>query len=161
MAPWIRATSPMRTSSRVARNEIFALFPASPEWGPAPVTTVPVTSTALARTTIAIAIRCTTRGTTTGAVAASGTPARHTSTNAFASRTAERRKWPITNGGSSSFFTTSAPSSACAITPSTRPSDSHTRSRRRGVRTSDPNTAMITAIDTIPVTMRLMNSILP
>ncbi len=53
----------------------------------------------------------------------------------------------------------SPPSTACANTPATRPSESQVRSRRRGVRTRLPSTATITAIDTSPVNIRLSDSI--
>ena len=64
----------------------------------------------------------------------------------------------MTDNGSSSTLTTIAPRMICATTPPTRPTDSHVRSRRRGTRTSEPSTARITAIDTMPVINRFMNS---
>ena len=48
-----------------------------------------------------------------------------------------------------------------AITPTTRPAESHTRSLRRGARASEPSTATITTIETAPVKSRLMYSIQP
>ena len=87
-----------------------------------------------------------------------GLAARRHSTRAFASSTIDTRKWLITNGGESSLSTTSLPSTICTITPATRPSESSTRSVRRGARTSDPSTATITASETSPVTVRFTNS---
>ena len=53
------------------------------------------------------------------------------------------------------------PSTIWPMTPPTRPSDSHVRSRRRGSRTRAPSTARMTAIATTPVKRRFTCSIAP
>ncbi len=129
-----------------------------PLCGPAPVTTVPVNSTAAARPRSALPIT-TRRRLTIGRAGASDCPARRTSTMAFESNTIESRKWVITNWGFRSNSTVSCPSTACARTPATNPIDSAVRSFRLGIRTRLPRTATITATDTRPVKSRLTCSI--
>ena len=158
LVPWTRATSGMYRSRRVAR---WAVPGTSPECGPEPVTTVPVTTTTEAATTSTRLIQTTdgaTIGTGRRANPVSGCAARRHSTSALASSSIDTRKWLITHGGESSFSTTNAPSAICTTTPMTRPSDRTTRSSRRGRRTSEPSTATTTAIDTSPVTRRFTNS---
>ena len=66
----------------------------------------------------------------------------------------------MTNWGLSSKSTVNPPSTACAATPPTRPSDSQTGRAAAGERRSDPSTARITATETSPVKTRLTNSIM-
>ena len=154
VVPWTRATSGISKSKRVTLSSL-----PPPLCGPAPVTMVPVTRTA-ALTTSNTRLIVTMRGVTIGrlSVASSGWPARRYKTIALLSSTIDTRKCAITKPGLRSNSTVRPPSTACAKTPATRPTESHTRSRRRGVRTRLPSTATITAIDTSPVNRRFTNS---
>ena len=92
LVPWMRATSGMYRSRRVAR---CAVPGTSPECGPEPVTTVPVTTTTEAASTSTRLIQTTdgaTIGTGRRANAASGCPARRQSTSALASSSMDTRK---------------------------------------------------------------------
>ena len=64
----------------------------------------------------------------------SGWPARDSRTTALATSTIDSRKWPCTASGCRSTSTVIPPSTIWPITPATSPSDSHVRSRRRGLR---------------------------
>ena len=149
LTPWMRATWLMSKAKRFASL--------SPPWGPVEVTTVPVVTTTQAITTRRRPqVRM--RGSTWSADFVCGSPARLYRTIASVRSTRESRKWVITNSGRRSKMTVSPPTTACARTPATRPSESQMRSRRRGSRRNDPSTHTITAIDTAPVNMRLTNS---
>ena len=73
----------------------------------------------------------------------------------------DRTKWDWTATGCRSVRTVMPPSTIWPMTPPTRPSDSHVRSRRRGSRTRAPSTARMTAIATMPVKRRFTCSITP
>ena len=90
LVPWMRATSGTARSSRVAFN--LALSPASPECGPAPVTTVPVTSTTDAASTSSRPSHIVVGSSAGWLRVSSEIPARWYSTMASPSSTTERRK---------------------------------------------------------------------
>ena len=91
-----------------------------------------------------------------------GSPARWCRTTASATSTIDTRKWAITQRRRQiRRCTVSPPRTIWATTPTTRPTESHVRSRRRGARTSDPSTARITSTDTSPVNSRFTNSTAP
>ena len=69
--------------------------------------------------------------------------------------TIDSSMWPCTASGWRSTSTVIPPSTIWPSTPATSPSESHVRSRRRGVRHSEPSTAAITATATRPVNSRL------
>ena len=158
---WTRTTSRTSSGSRSARL--------SPAWGPAPVTSVPVTSSAPPTTSTAHCIsRVMPSGGRSGGVrpldrpaapaASASLRALMSSTAAFQSSTIDSRKCPMVKRGSSSLNTSSAPSPTWASTPATRPRDNTMRSVRRGRRLQEPSTAAITAMATTPVKSRFTNS---
>ncbi len=147
--PWKRTTSPTTRSRRSTS--------ASPPWGPAPVTMVPRKMASEADATMRRPIQRTS-GETEDRAGVWGWPARWCSTTAFQMMAMDSRKWAITNGGDSSTSTVMPPRTIWPIIPATRPSDHQVRSRRRGVRTSDPRTASITATESRPVNVRFTNS---
>ena len=103
VVPWIRATSGIARSRRVA-IETLAAFPASPECGTGAGDDGAGHEHDATRAAPAGDPSQSVPGGTAGRLRVpSGMPARRYSTIASASSTAERRKWPITNGGSSSF----------------------------------------------------------
>ena len=146
-----------RCSENGSRSTTWS--PLLPGWGPVAVTTVPRKMTTAAVTTSRVDIVRTSVGTTGSSwPGPSGSPARWNSTVASASSSIDTMKWPITSGGYRSNRTTSPPSTIWPMTPATSPIESQTRSRRRGRRISEPSTAAMTAIETIPVMVRFTDS---
>ena len=122
--PWMRAAVSMAMSRRLASS--------SPAWGPAPVTTVPVTRAIAVSTATPAACREISGDTGRTSAPSSGSPARCTSVTAVATSASDTSMWPCTATGLRSTSTVIPPSTIWASTPPTSPTASHVRSRRRG-----------------------------